>query len=98
MIKAVFTDFYGTLAHEDCGIFTSEDVCSYKPDSGLFRYALEKTGLLPDEVIHIGDSLVSDVRGAGSAGIKAVWLNRDGREVPVGVTSVRVLTELFEFL
>lgn len=30
--------------------------------------------------------------------IKAVWLNRGGRELPEGVNSVRVLTELFPFL
>ena len=80
------------------GIFTSEDARSYKPDSGLFRYALEKTGLLPEEVIHIGDSLSCDVKGASGAGIKAVWLNRSGREVPECVTAVQVLTELFPFL
>jgi 2-haloacid dehalogenase/putative hydrolase of the HAD superfamily len=80
------------------GIFTSEDARSYKPRKELFLYALNKTGLAPHEVIHVGDSLSSDVKGAELAGIKAVWLNRGGREVPEGVNSVRVLTELFPFL
>ena len=80
------------------GIFTSEDARSYKPRKELFLYAMNKTGLAPHEVIHVGDSLSSDVKGAELAGIKAVWLNRGGREVPEGVNSVRVLTELFPFL
>ena len=80
------------------GIFTSEDARSYKPRKELFLYALNKTGLAPHEVIHVGDSLSSDVKGAELAGIKAVWLNRCGREVPEGVNSVGVLTELFPFL
>ncbi|MCR5275214.1 MAG: HAD family hydrolase, partial [Clostridiales bacterium] len=62
----------------------------------LFEYALSKTGLQPEEVIHIGDSMSSDVKGAGSVGIRAIWLNRFGKEVPEGVESIALLTELFE--
>lgn len=75
------------------GVFTSEDARSYKPRKELFEYALEKTGLSPDEVVHIGDSLSSDVKGASSAGIKAIWVNRGNREVPEGVTAVKNLLE-----
>ena len=42
------------------------------------------------------DSLSSDVDGAASVGINAVWLNRNNREVPDGVVSVKNLTELFD--
>lgn len=75
------------------GVFTSEDARSYKPRKELFEYALEKTGLSPDEVVHIGDSLSSDVKGASSVGIKAIWVNRGNREVPEGVTAVKNLLE-----
>lgn len=34
--------------------------------------------------------------GAASVGINAVWLNRNNREVPDGIISVRNLTELFD--
>ena len=36
------------------------------------------------------------VSGAASAGINAVWLNRNNREVPDGIVSVSNLTELFD--
>lgn len=75
------------------GVFTSEDARSYKPRKELFEYALKSTGLSPDEVVHIGDSLSSDVKGASSVGIRAIWVNRRNREVPEGVTAVRNLLE-----
>lgn len=77
------------------GVFTSEDARSYKPRSELFEYALSKTGFSPDEIVHIGDSLSSDVKGAGNAGIKAIWINRGGKTVPDGVISVNNLLDVF---
>ncbi|MBQ5311717.1 MAG: HAD hydrolase-like protein, partial [Oscillospiraceae bacterium] len=50
------------------------------------------------EVIHIGDSVSSDVQGAANAGIRALWLNRFGKSIPEGVESISVLTEIFDKL
>ena len=80
------------------GVFTSEDASSYKPRKELFELALKSTGLKADEVIHIGDSLSSDVKGAAGVGIKAVWVNRSGKAVPEGVTAVGNLLEIREGL
>lgn len=78
------------------GVFTSEDAQSYKPRKELFQLALQETGLKNNEVIHIGDSLSSDVKGAGALGINTIWLNRSFREVPVGVTAIGNLLEVFD--
>lgn len=78
------------------GVFTSEDARSYKPRKELFELALRSAGLSADEVVHIGDSLSSDVAGATSVGIDAIWVNRSGREVPEGVTAVKNLLEVFD--
>lgn len=75
------------------GVYTSEDAESYKPRKELFEYALKHAGLQPDEVVHIGDSLSSDVKGAGAVGIHAIWLNRSGRVAPEGVISIGSLDE-----
>ena len=80
------------------GIFTSEDAKSYKPRKELFEYALNSTGLRADEVVHIGDSLSSDIKGAADVGIKAVWVNRSARDVPQGVISVGNLMEVYTVL
>ena len=78
------------------GVFTSEDAKSYKPRKELFEFALKSTGLLAEEVVHIGDSLSSDVKGASSVGINAIWINRSGKLVPEGVTAVKNLLEVFD--
>lgn len=78
------------------GVFTSEDAKSYKPRKELFEYALKYTGLSADEVVHIGDSLSSDIKGASTVGINAIWVNRSGREVPEGVIAVTNLLEVYD--
>lgn len=60
-------------------IVTSEDARSYKPRSEIFRFALNKLSLTPDDVLHIGDSITSDILGAQSLGIRAVWINRHNK-------------------
>lgn len=78
------------------GVFTSEDAKSYKPRKELFELALKTTGLKADEVIHIGDSLSSDVKGAAGVDIQAIWVNRSGKAVPEGVVAVEDLLEVLE--
>jgi putative hydrolase of the HAD superfamily len=50
-----------------------------KPNPKIFEEALRKADVSAGEVIHIGDSLEDDVRGAHLAGIKAIWLDRSSR-------------------
>lgn len=78
------------------GVFTSEDAKSYKPRKELFEYALKCTGLQPEDVVHIGDSLSSDVKGASSLGIDTIWVNRGNRPIPEGVCAVSNLLEIYE--
>ena len=88
ILKAI--EYHGL---KPAGVFTSEDARSYKPRKELFELALKRTGLAADEVIHIGDSMSSDVKGAGALGIRTLWLNRFGKEVPDGVVSISTLPE-----
>ena len=69
-------------------VFTSEDAKSYKPRSELFEMALKETGLCPQEIVHIGDSLSSDIKGASDLGIHTIWINRNDKEIPDGVIAV----------
>lgn len=80
---------------EPNGVFTSEDAKSYKPRKELFEFALNSTGLSAEQVVHIGDSLSSDVKGASSASINTIWINRSGREIPEGVVAARDLLEVY---
>lgn len=50
-----------------------------KPDPAIFHFACRALGCAPHEVVHLGDDIELDVRGARAAGMHAVWLNRAGR-------------------
>ena len=71
-----------------------------KPDPKIFREALKKANVPAGEVVHVGDSLEDDVRGAHLAGIKAIWLDRSNRHGTLTkdhqdfVTVIRDLKEL----
>ena len=61
-------------------VLISEEVRAYKPHRLLFERAVERFGVAPHEVLHVGDSDVDDIIGAKSAGLQAAWVNRDGRK------------------
>lgn len=65
-------------------VVTSEDVRSYKPAPKIFEVALRETGWRRERVIHVGDSLHSDVGGALVAGIRSGWVNRAHRIHDIG--------------
>lgn len=77
-------------------ILTSEDVKSYKPRPELFKEALRRSNLNPCEVIHIGDSVLSDVGGAQNLGINAIWLNRLNKKIPDGLNVNHIYQDLNE--
>lgn len=58
----------------------SQDVGVEKPDRRMFLAACEKAGCTPRELVHVGDSLETDVAGANRIGAISVWLNRNGRQ------------------
>ncbi|MFX3623460.1 MAG: HAD family hydrolase [Ectobacillus sp.] len=51
-----------------------------KPDPSIFEHALSLMQLNKDEVIMVGDNLMTDILGASRAGIKSVWINRHNKE------------------
>ena len=69
-----------------------------KPDARIFAHLLRAAGVRPAQVVHVGDDPLADVVGAMSAGLRAVWLNRDGRPWPVELAppprTVSTLAEL----
>lgn len=60
------------------GIVDSGTVGVAKPDPAIFEIALEVVGATPDRALHVGDAFQYDVRGARSAGIRAVLLDPFG--------------------
>lgn len=52
-----------------------------KPDPSIFRHALQRLGVQSNEAIMVGDKLTTDIKGALSVGITAVWINRVGKSL-----------------
>jgi putative hydrolase of the HAD superfamily len=74
-------DASGLADHFDA-IVVSGDLGRGKPDAAIFAHALRAVGAEPGEAVMVGDNLTNDVDGALAAGLRAVWLNRDGKERP----------------
>jgi len=73
-----------------------------KPKPEIFRLAIDRLGVDEASAVMIGDSLVRDVAGAASVGIKSVWVNRMRRKIPDGFPApdaeMRDLAGLLEVL
>jgi putative hydrolase of the HAD superfamily len=65
-----------------------------KPDPRIFRWALGEMGADAADVVHVGDELADDVRGAEGAGLRAVLVDRIGGSAPAGVARIEKLTEI----
>src|SRR5690606_33077563 len=48
-----------------------------KPSREIFRQACARAGVKPEQALHGGDDIDSDVRGALGVGMHAAWINRD---------------------
>lgn len=79
-------------------VVASSDHGFQKPDPRLFRTALEAVGVDASEAVYIGDSMSRDIRGAGRAGIRSVYLRRGdgGTETIVDHVPVAVCADLYE--
>lgn len=69
-----------------------------KPHPRIFEWALEQADVPADTVVHVGDHLDADVRGAEAVGIAGVLIDRFDRfsadDLPVDVTVISSLDEL----
>lgn len=73
------------LGHNDLlplfdGLVSVDDVKSFKPDPAVYAYARRATGAL-DNPLCLVSSNAWDVIGARSAGLMAIWVQRDAHKV-----------------
>ena len=76
----------------------SQDHGIEKPDPGIFQIVMQKAGCSKEELLHVGDSLINDVGGAISIGIKCVWLNRARAVNSLGIMPDFEIHSLWELL
>lgn len=71
-------------------LVTSEEVGVAKPDPRIFHIALERLECEPHEAVMIGDAWAQDIVGATGAGIRALWLNRNGLPHPDSSVAMQI--------
>ncbi|HYH48605.1 MAG TPA: HAD-IA family hydrolase, partial [Acidimicrobiia bacterium] len=59
-------------------VIDSDVVGVAKPDPAIFHLALEACGVAPERVLHVGDTVGADVKGALAAGVRPVHLDPYG--------------------
>ena len=82
------------------GLISVDDGHARKPDPAMFRLALERYGLDPDETLAVGDRTI-DLRGAAAADVSGVLfapLEGAEPEAPAEALRIRGLAELVPLL
>lgn len=77
------------LGVEFDAIYTAEDIGSYKPDLGNFRYMiaeLAKAGHPATDILHTAQSLYHDHMPANALGLHSVWIDRRAGAAGGGAT------------
>ncbi len=87
----------GLAPYLDFIVVSARAGCS-KPNPCIFREMLRQAGTTPERTLHVGDSLIADVRGAQAVGITGVLIDRSGTVQPDGFPVVRNLAEVLALL
>jgi len=71
-----------------------------KPDPAIFHAACAAMGVAPADAVYVGDDLRLDVQGAQQAGLRAVWMNRNGSvaHLEAGIAPDAICANLRELL
>ena len=70
----------------------------FKPNPQIYRQALESNNVKPENAIMIGDQIMTDIFGAGRAGIDSIWLNKMPGPEFFGTKINRQIEKLIRFL
>ena len=63
------------ISHYFDYIFSPVELNAHKPDPKMFEAVLKETGLKAEEICHIGDHPLNDVKASYDFGCVAVWFN-----------------------
>lgn len=68
------------------GVFISDRIGAEKPSKEFFDYVFRHIGnYKKEEILIVGDSLTSDMKGGNLAGIRCCWYNPQQKENTIGV-------------
>lgn len=80
-VQALKLAHFGLDALVDA-VLCVEEVPAAKPDPRAYHAACAALAVTPGQAVMVGDSWEKDVQGARRAGLRAVWVNREGTTGP----------------
>ena len=83
------------------GVFISENLGVDKPDIKFFEQVfagIDCKDVSKDEILIVGDSLTSDIKGGMNAGIRTCWYNPHQSELKDGYKADYIISDLKEIL
>ena len=86
------------IAHYFETVTNSEMVGVKKPNSKIFKHALDLAKATAEQSLMIGDNLEADILGALNFGIDAVCFNYHNENIPNEIESINQLLELKQYL
>ncbi len=95
-VRSVLGDH--SLENRFSHVFISSEIGFEKPDPGLFDFAARSLRVQPNRILHVGDHLEQDVRGAHSAGWQAVHFNPENQANTENAASLSCLGDLRHLL
>jgi len=79
-------------------LVASEDIGLRKPHPAIFQHVARSLSVEPKKILHVGDSVKHDVRGAESAGMTPLFLARGRAIEGVGARAIRSLDQVSSVL
>jgi len=73
---------------------TAGDVGKMKPHPAAFQAVLSGLGVPSEEAVYVGDRPYDDVAGAQSAGMRAIFIRRNGTTLPEGIKPNAIIYRL----
>ena len=64
-------------------IFSAADLNAHKPDPVMFEAVINRTGLRAEEICHIGDHPINDVKASLDFGMTPIWFNYEKASFPL---------------
>ena len=75
-------------------VVTAEQARAYKPNPGLFRFALNKLGMQAADLLHVAQGTFSDLAVCAALGVRVVWVNRKGASLQDGLQPLAIIDDL----
>ena len=97
---ALVSNFYGNmpmvLREFQLDMFFLHVVDIRKPDPALFRLAIERLNVAPQEILVVGDSMKNDILPAKQCGCRTCWLKGEGWDAVTDNVAEYTITDLHQ--